>query len=171
MLRFENQVAQLKARDVVQTQAAHANTSSRLSQVPRTPGWMRALGLKPMSLGLDLRGGVYFLYEVDVKGAVTQLLSGMERDYRLLLRNERIPFTGISSNNTDAVKITVRSGEDVNRAAAALRKQDPNVSLTTDSLGEGGVSHRDAATRRRSSSARISRSSRTSRRCAIASTN
>ena len=37
----------------------------------------------------------------------------MERDYRLLLRNERIPFTGIASNGTDAVKITLRSGEDV----------------------------------------------------------
>ncbi len=138
VLRFENQAAQLKARDVVNSGRAREYLVA-LSQVPRTPGWMRALGLKPMSLGLDLRGGVYFLYEVDVKGAVTQLLSGMERDYRLLLRNERIPFTGISSNNTDAVKITVRSGEDVNRAATALRKQDPNVSLTTDSLGEGGV--------------------------------
>ena len=76
-----------------------------LSQVPRTPGWMRAMGLKPMSLGLDLRGGVHFLYEVDVKGAVKQLLAGMERDYRLLLRNERIPFTGIASDGNDTVKI------------------------------------------------------------------
>ena len=74
---------------------------------------MRALGLKPMSLGLDLRGGVYFLYEVDVKGAVTQLLAGMERDYRPLLRDERIPFTGIASERHDAVRVTLRSGEDV----------------------------------------------------------
>ena len=44
-----------------------------LSHVPRTPGWLRAIGLKPMSLGLDLRGGVHFLYEVDVAGAVKQL--------------------------------------------------------------------------------------------------
>jgi len=49
-----------------------------------------------MSLGLDLRGGVYFLYEVDVDGAVKQLIAAMERDYRTLLRNERIPFTGIA---------------------------------------------------------------------------
>jgi len=61
------------------------------------PGWLRATGLKPMSLGLDLRGGVYFLYEVDVAGAVKQLLGSMERDYRTLLRDERIPFTGIQA--------------------------------------------------------------------------
>ena len=63
-------------------QAAPRDYLIALSQVPRTPAWMRAVGLKPMSLGLDLRGGVYFMYEVDVKGAVKQLLESMERDYR-----------------------------------------------------------------------------------------
>jgi preprotein translocase subunit SecD len=91
-----------------------------------------------MSLGLDLRGGVYFLYEVDVVGAVKQLLSTMERDYRTLLRNERIPFTGIESNGVDSVRISLRTGADVERAAAVLRKQDPNVTLDTGTAGEGG---------------------------------
>ncbi len=65
---------------------------------PRMPGWLRAMGFKPMSLGLDLRGGVYFLYEVDVAGAVKQLIASMERDYRTLLRDERIPYTGIQAD-------------------------------------------------------------------------
>ena len=57
-----------------------------------------------MSLGLDLRGGVYFMYEVDTEGAVKQLLTSMESDYRTLLRKERIPFTSVSSNGVDGVR-------------------------------------------------------------------
>jgi preprotein translocase subunit SecD len=109
-----------------------------LSQVPRTPGWLRIVGLKPMSLGLDLRGGVHFLYEVDVAGAVTQLLAGMERDYRTLLRNERIPFAGIRNDGTDAVLVSLRSANDLNRAVAAIRKQDPNLVVDSARRGEGG---------------------------------
>jgi preprotein translocase subunit SecD len=137
VLRFDDVNARLKARDVVQEGVGREYLVA-LSDVPRTPGWMRAIGLKPMSLGLDLRGGVYFMYEVDVQGAVKQLLAGMERDYRMLLRQERIPFAGISNNGQDSVKIALRSGDDAERAAAALRKQDPNSTIDTDTLGEGG---------------------------------
>ena len=91
--------------------------------MPRTPGWVRAIGLKPMSLGLDLRGGVHFLYEVDVAGAVKQLLSGMERDYRTLLRNERIPFTGVRNNGVDTVTIKLRSAD----GCGSGRRGDPQA--------------------------------------------
>jgi preprotein translocase subunit SecD len=137
VMRFTDVERQLAARDAI-VEAAPREHLIALSQAPRMPGWMRAIGLKPMSLGLDLRGGVYFLYEVDVVGAVKQLLSTMERDYRTLLRNERIPFTGIESNGVDSVRISLRTGADVERAAAALRKQDPNVTLDTSTAGEGG---------------------------------
>jgi preprotein translocase subunit SecD len=137
VMRFADVERQLAARDAI-VEAAPREHLIALSQAPRMPGWMRAIGLKPMSLGLDLRGGVYFLYEVDVVGAVKQLLSTMERDYRTLLRNERIPFTGIESNGVDSVRISLRTGADVERAAAALRKQDPNVTLDTGTAGEGG---------------------------------
>jgi preprotein translocase subunit SecD len=137
VLRFGEVAQQLAARDAVQ-QAAPREYLIALSQASRMPGWLRATGLKPMSLGLDLRGGVYFLYEVDVAGAVRQLLTSMERDYRTLLRDERIPFLSIQAEGEDAVRIALRSGEDVERVAAALRKQDANVNLDTDQLGEGG---------------------------------
>jgi preprotein translocase subunit SecD len=138
VLRFRGVDAQLNARDIVQ-QTSGTEYLAALSHVPRTPSWMRAIGLQPMSLGLDLRGGVYFLYEVDVKGAVTQLLAGMERDYRQLLRNERIPFTGIAHDGIDTVRIALRSGDDVGRVATLLRKQDVNSQIDTNSLGEGGT--------------------------------
>jgi preprotein translocase subunit SecD len=135
VLRFDDVNAQIKSRDVLQ-QGVGKEYLVALSEVPRTPRWMRALGLKPMSLGLDLRGGVYFMYEVDVQGAVKQLLSGMERDYRQLLRNERIPFTGVASNGADSVRITLRSPSDATRAAALLRTQDPNLVVDTETSGD-----------------------------------
>jgi protein-export membrane protein, SecD/SecF family len=138
VLRFSGVDAQLNARDIVQ-ETSGTEYLAALSHVPRTPRWMHALGLQPMSLGLDLRGGVYFLYEVDVKGAVTQLLSGMERDYRQQLRSQRIPFTAISSDNVDTVRISLRNGDDAGRVAALLRKQDVNSQISTNSLGEGGT--------------------------------
>jgi preprotein translocase subunit SecD len=137
VLRFGSVEQQLAARDAVQDGAPREYLIA-LAKEPRTPAWMRALGLKPMSLGLDLRGGVHFLYEVDVAGAVKQLLGTMERDYRTLLRNERIPFTGIEVSGVDSVRISLRTGDDVERAAAALRKQDPTITLETDRSAEGG---------------------------------
>ena len=137
VLRFGSVDQQLKARDAIR-ETAPRDYLVALSQVPRTPGWMRSLGLKPMSLGLDLRGGVYFMYEVDVKGAVKQLLDSMERDYRTLLRDERIPYTGIENDGQGSVKILLRSGDDASKVASLLRKRDPNLQIATDTLGEGG---------------------------------
>ena len=137
VLRFDEPTRQLQARDAINA-AAPREYLVALSQAPRTPAWIRAIGLQPMSLGLDLRGGVYFLYEVDVAGAVKQLVASMERDYRTLLRNERIPFTGVAPAGTDGVKIELRSGADVPRVTAALRKQDPLITIEEDRLGEGG---------------------------------
>ncbi len=138
VLRFEDVEQQLRAREAI-LEAAPREYLIALSQAPRMPAWMRAIGLKPMSLGLDLRGGVYFLYEVDIDGAVQQLLATMERDYRTLLRDERIPFTGIEAEGADSVRISLRSGDDVERVSSALRKQDANITLDTDRLGEGGA--------------------------------
>ena len=138
VLRFHAVEQQLAARDALQESSAEDYLVA-LSRVPRTPGWVRALGLKPMSLGLDLRGGVHFLYEVDVAGAVTQLLSGMERDYRTLLRDERIPFAGFRNNGVDTVTIDVRSAADADRASAAVRKQDATLSVATRAAGEGSA--------------------------------
>jgi preprotein translocase subunit SecD len=136
VLRFDDVNTRLQARDAIQ--AAGNEYLVALSDVSRTPGWMRKVGLKPMSLGLDLRGGVYFMYEVDTNGAVKQLLTSMESDYRTLLRKERIPFTSVSSDGVDAVKIVLRSGDDAQKVTNLLRTQDPNLILDTSTLGEGG---------------------------------
>jgi preprotein translocase subunit SecD len=138
VLRFDAAAQQLAAREAIAA-AAPREYLVALSMAPRMPGWLRAVGFKPMSLGLDLRGGVYFLYEVDVAGAVKQLIASMERDYRTLLRDERIPYTGIQADGADGVRIELRSGADVARVSAVLRKQDPAITLEEDRLGEGGA--------------------------------
>ncbi len=137
VIRFADAAEQQAARTVIKEQAGREYLVA-LSQASRMPGWMRSLGLKPMSLGLDLRGGVYFLYEVDVVGAVTQLLASMERDYRTLLREERIPFSSVENDGADTVSITLRNVEDLDRAEAAMRKQDPLIALETSRVGGVG---------------------------------
>lgn len=79
MVRFKNVSDQLKGRDAVSAKYSDDYIVA-LSFAPRTPAVLRALGLKPMPLGLDLRGGLYLLYQVDVQSAVDQLLQGYDEE-------------------------------------------------------------------------------------------
>jgi preprotein translocase subunit SecD len=72
IVRFADVNEQLRARDLIDTSLEGHSASLMLA--PRTPGWLRALGLRPMSLGLDLQGGVHFVFQVDIESAIEQLL-------------------------------------------------------------------------------------------------
>ncbi len=98
---FNDINAQLKARDAVDNRLTETYRSA-LTQATRAPGWMRALGLKAMPLGLDLRGGLYLLYQVDVNSAVSQLLGSYEQSFRRTLIDDKLPFTDI---------VTITSGQ------------------------------------------------------------
>jgi len=80
-LRFSSKADQLKARDLI-NEARPNQFTIALSEASRVPEWMRNLGLSPLKLGLDLRGGVDLVYQVDVQGAVKQLLDRHEQDFR-----------------------------------------------------------------------------------------
>ncbi|NND36116.1 MAG: protein translocase subunit SecD, partial [Gammaproteobacteria bacterium] len=69
LIRFDSVDAQLQASDQLRATLGKAYVVA-LTLAPRTPAWLRAIGLQPMSLGLDLRGGVHFLFEVDIDEAV-----------------------------------------------------------------------------------------------------
>ncbi|RPI58009.1 MAG: protein translocase subunit SecD, partial [Lysobacterales bacterium] len=88
LVRLEMAVQQEDARDVLAK--AFPNHVVALSLSPRTPGWLKWLGLEPMLLGLDLRGGVHFLYEVDLDLAVAQYLETYETDVRAQFRERNI---------------------------------------------------------------------------------
>jgi preprotein translocase subunit SecD len=100
LVRLETLPIQERARDALAK--AFPNNVVALSLAPRTPGWLKALGLEPMLLGLDLRGGVHFLYQVDLDSAVTQYLETYESDLRAQLRQRNI------RNDTRVVGTTLR---------------------------------------------------------------
>jgi hypothetical protein len=79
-VRFPGVAEQLLARDAV-NEGLSATYVSALTRASRAPEFFRTLGLRPMALGLDLRGGLYLLYQVDVKGAVSQLLDSYLYEY------------------------------------------------------------------------------------------
>jgi preprotein translocase subunit SecD len=127
VLRFVDVPAQLKARDLIEASApgAYAIATTFASGAPP---WVRAVGLKPMSLGLDLRGGIYLVYEVDVDGAVKQTLQRLERDYRLALREKRIQYESVEGG-AGSVVVTLKDAARLDDAKTALAAVDPNVTL------------------------------------------
>jgi preprotein translocase subunit SecD len=127
---FPTSEAQTRARDAIQKEGK-GDYVVALTRESRMPQWMRSVGLEPMSLGLDLRGGVQFLYEVDVEGAVTQALERLERDVRSQLRDERIPYASAVIDR-DAVRVTLRSHDDVKKAVAAITDDAPGVTVSAN---------------------------------------
>ncbi len=130
VLRFPTVEDQLKAREAMQKADGREYTVA-LAYASRMPELMRKIGLKPMSLGLDLRGGVHFVYEVAVQDAVDQALQGLERDFRALLRDKRIAYTGISTDR-DTVRVTLRDAADLDTAKQALAGPERGVQIDTD---------------------------------------
>jgi preprotein translocase subunit SecD len=120
LVRVDGPAEQQTARDSLQK--AFPDHVAALTLAPRTPAWLRWLGLKPMLLGLDLRGGVHFLYAVDLDAAVAQYLETYESDVRTQLR------TAMIRNNTQIVGTTLRvellEPADAARAEQILRNLD-----------------------------------------------
>ena len=89
VIRFHNVADQLQAGELLR-EKYDESASVALTLAPKLPEWVRSIGLSPMSLGLDLRGGVYFLLEVDMDAAIEKRLSLYEQSFSELLRDEDI---------------------------------------------------------------------------------
>ena len=131
MLHFAEVPEQLKARDLVNEQLAKEYVTA-LSFASRAPDWLRNLGLRPMPLGLDLRGGLYLLYQVDVDGAVNQLLEVYEQDLRRALAQANVPFTDVQQITEDSIKpngmrVSLAPGADAEAAREVLRRVLPDL--------------------------------------------
>lgn len=133
VLRFVSQDVQLQARDSILQSPDRREFGIALAYASKMPTFMRQIGLKPMSLGLDLRGGVHFVYEVDVRAALTQALERIERDFRTTLRDNRVPYTSVTADNAaNQVRVVLREGSDAEAAAKVLRKADQDLQITTE---------------------------------------
>ena len=131
--RFADQDIQIQAAAILGEQFGDDFVVA-LTTEPRTPDWLRALGLQPMSLGLDLRGGVYFLYEVDLEGAIAQTVERYRSDFRALLRDEKIPYRSIEVNG-DTVNLTLRNPGDLDTVYGLLRIYDAQLVLSDRRVG------------------------------------
>jgi preprotein translocase subunit SecD len=129
-LRFSSKQDQLKARDLI-AEARKDQFTIALSQASRVPEWMRNLGLSPLKLGLDLRGGVYLVYQVDVQGAVKQQLDHHEQDFRASLRNARVPYQDVQVDYpTNRVRVLFRDADTFTKGKAAIVADSRNLTLS-----------------------------------------
>jgi len=106
-LRFADTETQLNAKDVAQDELGNDYTVA-LSLLPATPAWLSALGGAPMYLGLDLRGGVHFLMEVDVEGAVDNTEQRYVGDLRTILREAKIRYLTIRRSPGGGIDVKFR---------------------------------------------------------------
>ncbi len=136
-LRFATDELQSQARDALVAEFPK-EYSVALARAPKGPSWMHWLGLKPMSLGLDLRGGVRFMFEVDVQGAVKQATDRLERSVRTALRDKRIASTSFEVDR-DVIRVTLKDAGQIEDAKDALRKVEEGVEVASSSSDVGVV--------------------------------
>jgi preprotein translocase subunit SecD len=133
--RFSTTEDQLKAKDAVQA-ALGEDYVVALNLLSRSPQWLTSIGALPMYLGLDLRGGVHFLMQVDMKAALTKKVETYTNDIRSMLREQRIQYSGIAR---EGQSVAVRFREEALRDKALTRiaKDMPELELkTADDAGE-----------------------------------
>jgi preprotein translocase subunit SecD len=134
-LRFASKQEQLKARDII-TEARPNEFTVALTQASRVPDWMRSIGLSPLKLGLDLRGGVYLVYQVDVAGAVKQLLDHREQDFRASLRNAHVPYQDVVVDYPgNRVRVLFHDADNLAKGNAAIVADNRNLHLTETTVG------------------------------------
>lgn len=121
LIRFESIQTQLRAKPIVQ-RALGDDYITALNLAPTTPSWLRAVGANPMKLGLDLRGGVHFLMEVDLEAAVAQRLESYASDVKQKLRNERIRFRSVEVVSAQ-IEIQFLNSDMLDRGLGKLRSE------------------------------------------------
>ncbi|KQW51284.1 MULTISPECIES: protein translocase subunit SecD [unclassified Roseateles] len=137
--RFGDTDTQIKAKDTI-SKALNPDPADptyivALNLLSRSPQWLSKMGAFPMYLGLDLRGGVHFLMQVDMKAALTKKAEALTGDVRLMLREKSIRHAGISRDG-NVVQIAFRDAEQRASATELLKTQLPDVVWTPQ--GEGG---------------------------------
>ena len=124
--RFESTEQQLKAKDAIQKALIPEGTENgyvvALNLLSRSPAWLTSLHAAPMYLGLDLRGGVHFMLQVDMKAALTQKTDSLAGDIRTALREKDVRHGGIARNG-QSIEIRMRDQAQLNAARRVLTDQ------------------------------------------------
>ncbi|MHB1949810.1 MAG: protein translocase subunit SecD [Gammaproteobacteria bacterium] len=115
LVRFNTTDVQLKAKEAIQA-ALGNDYLVALNLAPTTPDWLKAINAQPMKLGLDLRGGVHLLLQVDVDSVLKQRIEGDLGSVSQALRTEHIRYVGLTRQGTDGVAIQFRSQDALDEA-------------------------------------------------------
>ena len=136
LLRFSDDETQLKAQDTAKD-ALDGQHIVALNLAPATPGWLRSLGASPMSLGLDLRGGVHFLLQVDMDAAKSKAINNYVSSFRTSLREAKQKRFSVTQNNNQ-VSVKFRDEESKVAGLAALKAEYGNELIFGDNDEDSG---------------------------------
>jgi len=137
-VRLASTDEQLKARDLLEKtlnpDPSDPSYTVALNLLPATPQWMSALGAHPMYLGLDLRGGVHFLLQVDMQGALAARYDSLAADVRSTLRDQRVPVGGVER---DGLSVVATFADEAARgqALSLLRSRLPDLQFAEREAG------------------------------------
>ena len=130
--RFDTEDTQIKAKDVIARALAAGKEEGAyivaLNLVSRSPDWLTALHAKPMYLGLDLRGGVHFMLQVDMRAAITKRLDTTASDIRMLLRQKDIRHGGVGRSG-DAIEVRMRDANMLDAARRQIAQNQPQMDV------------------------------------------
>lgn len=129
LARFYDTNTQLKAKDIIKASLGEDYTVA-LNLAPLTPGWLERIGADPMKLGLDLRGGVSFLLDVDINGVIKRREEGLIRSISEDLRAKKIRYAGITSKQGGGIVLRFRNAKTRDGAYTLIRRNNPELLLS-----------------------------------------
>ena len=138
-IRFNNEEMQLKAQSVVK-ESLGRNYVVALNLAPATPDWLSKFGAEPMSLGLDLRGGVHFLMEVDMDAAIDKAEERYISDLRSFLRENKVRYKTITRNKSDGLLIRFKDNSEQYNGQSLIEKNFLDLNVITPNVDENEFS-------------------------------
>lgn len=130
-IRFPNSETQLKARDLLEEELGTGYTIA-LTLLSGAPSWLTNSGASPMYLGLDLRGGVHFLLEVDMDNAIERARDRYVGDIKSMLRDDKLRYRTVRTDQQGTIFVVLRTASQVDRAEYLLGQELPQLQIQTD---------------------------------------
>ncbi len=133
-IRFNDTETQLKGKAVVEKSLGR-NYSVALNLAPATPDWLAELGVEPMFLGLDLRGGVHFLMQVDMEAAVSKAEDRYMSDLRSILRENKVRYKTITRNKTGGLLVRFKNDNERNSGQSLIENEFQDLDVILPETG------------------------------------
>jgi preprotein translocase subunit SecD len=138
LIRLHTDDDQLRAKAIAQRTLDDTKDSYvvALNSADTTPAWLKSIGAEPMKYGLDLRGGVHFLMEVDTDKTISERLKGQESDFKRKLREEKLRYKSVETDENGILHMSFQKAEVRDQAKALLETQHPEFIFQTLDQGD-----------------------------------